>query len=249
MYEEFIDRVCSAFSDQVWNVPKKWNISIPLRDKVSEDGHFLPFYGYTSVFKLSDGDRKICRSIQEELFAKNREMFVPLPPETFHVTAHEYANVYTVSKDTAAIDAANAKVMPGIIRFFHDLNGRYRDTVITLKALGPSTNGSDVVSIKFIPEKKEDCDLLEYIFDEAERIWPVGRKYTPHVSLGYFKLVDFSKEKIDSLYSDIQKISKSIDFKVNFSVGDLVFQRHFDMQDFRGLFTVSDMTCEKCVDL
>lgn len=249
MYEEFIDRVSSAFSSQIWNVPKKWNISAPLRDKVSSNGDFLPFYGYTSVFRLSKEDRNICRSIQERLFEKNGDMFVVLPCETFHVTAHEYANVYTVSKSMDEIDEENNKVMPLIRSFFCDLYDRYRDTRITLKALGPSSNGSDVVSIKFIPDSKDDCALLEYIFDKSEQIWPVGKKYTPHVSLGYFKLQEFSRTQIDSLYSDMQLISKTIDYKVSFSVGDLVFQRHFDMKDFRGLFTVSDMEPGKCVNL
>ena len=242
--------ILNKFQHQQNTVPQEWKISVPLRDKVSEDSKYLPFYGYTSVFHLAKEDQEKCGVILNKVMAISGEMLIPLPSSSFHITAHEFANEYTVGKDMKKIDEANCTVIEKIASLFHFLNEKYGERSITLRALGPSTSGSDVVSIKFIPNTAKDEEILSEIFENSEKVWPVGRKYTPHVSLGYFKLNNYGKNTIDSLYANLRRISRDLDFKVSFSVGDLVFQRHFSMEDFRDLFSVSDMDDswrEKCL--
>lgn len=242
--------ILTKFEHQQKAVPAVWSISTPLKDKVSEDDSYLPFYGYTSVFQLTKEDQKKCGEILERVMAVSGDMLIPLPYTSFHITAHEFANEYTVSKDYSEIDEANGKVLENIGELFHSLEEKYGDKKVSLRVLGPSTSGSDVVSIKFLPDMEEDEAILSEIFERSEAIWPVRRTYMPHVSLGYFKMKNFEKNAIDDLYQNLKNISNSLDMKVSFSIGDLVYQRHFSMEDFRDLYSVADMDTfwrDKCL--
>ena len=237
---EFAERIKASFRKNIETVPERWTISEGLRDKVSPDGRFAPFYGYTSVYRLSEKDASRCRAIQDKLLDSHGPMFVPLPEHTFHLTAHEFCNEYTVSSSAAEIDAEEETIEKRIEDLFHKLHDSGRKDV-SLIALGPSTSGSDVVSIKFVPKDDEDARILQDIFSESEDIWPVGRPYTPHVSLGYFKTEEFPQDAVESLYREIKALAEETDFTISFSVDDLVYQRHFDMQDFRKIFSVAEM--------
>ena len=145
-----------------------------------------------------------------------------------------------MSSSAAEIDAEEETIEKRIEDLFHKLHDSGRKDV-SLIALGPSTSGSDVVSIKFVPKDDEDARILQDIFSESEDIWPVGRPYTPHVSLGYFKTEEFPQDAVESLYREIKALAEETDFTISFSVDDLVYQRHFDMQDFRKIFSVAEM--------
>ena len=240
-FGSFLNRIETTFGKNIDSIPAKWIISDGLRDKVMDDGHFSPFYGYTSVYRLSEEDAAKCSAIQRALFSSHISMFVPLPISTFHLTAHEFCNEYTVSHSPAEIDEEERRIEDKIRNLFSLLHREYGGRIIRLKALGPSTNGNDVVSIKFVPLTASDSSILQHIFSESEKIWPVGRYYTPHVSLGYFRTEQFSRESVTALYDDIRKEAEKTDFTISFSVDDLVYQRHYDMQDFRKIFSVSEV--------
>ncbi len=237
---EFSSRIYASFRKNIETVPEHWKISEGLRDKVSPAGCFAPFYGYTSVYRLSADDAAKCRIVQDKLLSCHGPMFVPLPERTFHLTAHEFCNEYTVSSSPSEIDEKEKTIENRIENLFHRLHRSERKGV-SLIALGPSTSGSDVVSIKFVPKTDDDAEILQDIFSESEEIWPVGRFYTPHVSLGYFKTEEFAQDAVESLYKDIRELAEQTDFTISFSVDDLVYQRHFDMQDFRKIFSVKEM--------
>ncbi len=234
----FVDRLTDAYSTSLANVPQKWVISSRLCDKV-EDSSFVPFYGYTSVYKLNDTEREKCIAVQDRIMGRHGNLFVPLPPQTFHLTAHEFCNEYTVSSVASEIDAAEQGIEDRIREMFHSIKERWEGAEIHLRALGPSC-GSDALSIKFVPEGARDSSILQTIFAESEDIWPVGTQYTPHVSLGYFRTRLFSGEEIVSLYKDLNDISASTDFTITLKADDLVYQRHFDMQDFRKILSVGE---------
>lgn len=235
------DYIIDKFNKQIETVPESWIISDGLRDKVSEKATYRPFYGYTSVFHLSEDEQKECSSILDKVLASSSDMLIPLPVSSFHITAHEFANEYTVSNRRDEIDKSNYEVLESIGALFHELNEEYDGRKISMRALGPSTSGSDVVSIKFIPSTKDDEAILETVFNKSEDIWPIGRKYMPHVSLGYFRTEVFAQDKVIALYDNLKAIRTNLDLHVTFSVRDLVYQRHFSMEDFRDLFSVADM--------
>ena len=234
----FVDRLTDAYSTSLANVPQKWVISSRLCDKV-EDSSFVPFYGYTSVYMLNDIEREKCLAVQNRIMSRHGNLFVQLPPATFHLTAHEFCNEYTVSAKASEIDAAEMSIEDKIRVMFHSINERWTGTEIRLRALGPSC-GTDALSIKFVPEGTKDSNILQTIFAESEDIWPVGTQYTPHVSLGYFRTKLFSGEEIVSLYRDLNDIAASTDFTITLRTDDLVYQRHFDMQDFRKILSVGE---------
>ena len=57
---EFAERIKASFRKNIETVPERWTISEGLKDKVSPDGRFAPFYGYTSVYRLSEKDASRC---------------------------------------------------------------------------------------------------------------------------------------------------------------------------------------------
>lgn len=239
-FSTFSKRIEDDFKKDTSITSGEWTISSRLRDKVTQAGSFAPFYGYTSVYMLSDEDRAKCQEIQDEIIGKHGNMLIQLPESTFHLTAHEFCNEYTVSHDRCDIDQREDEIDGSIRDLFHSLHEQYGNQDITLNALGPSTHGSDAISIKFVPATCGDSDILQTIFHDSENIWQVGKAYTPHVSLAYFRTEQFPENDVELLYEDIREIVRKTAFSITFSADDLVYQRHYDMKDFRKILSVSE---------
>lgn len=242
-YKEFISKIKDEFDKNINNVPVEWKVSKKLEDKITKYGTMNEFYGSTSVIKLNEEDRNKCIKLRDDLYKNNDDLLVRLHSKTFHLTIHAFCNVYNVSKDKHEIKRKMDSIEEDIKEMFKQINKEYGNETIRLKVLGPSTNGSDVVSIKFIPDSEKDFAILYNLFERCESIFPLNKPYTPHVSLGYFKLKKYTTNDIQRLYSDIKRISDYSNFYIELPVGDLVYQHHYHMNDFRDVFKVRD--CQK----
>ncbi|GAA0180921.1 hypothetical protein SH2C18_35330 [Clostridium sediminicola] len=239
-YKEFVSRVKEEFNNNIKSIPSEWKVSKKLADKITEDGSMNDFYGSTSVIKLSEEDRNKCIALRDELYKNNNDMLVRLHSKTFHLTIHAFCNVYNVSKDKKEIKRKMDSIEGDIKELFAQFNREYGKKTIRLKVLGPSTSGSDVVSIKFIPDSEKDHNILYDLFNRCEKLFPLNKPFTPHVSLGYFKLKKYTKDEIQRLYYDIKKVSDNSGFYIELPVGDLAYQHHYHMNDFRDVFMVKD---------
>jgi len=240
-YQEFTDRLIQSFANNMRHIPKEWTISERLSEKITMDGELKPFYGSTSVIALSEQDGAKCRAIQNELFARHADMFVKLHPETFHLTIHAFSNPYSVSTDNDEIKRDMAAIEGSIRAEFRKISEVYKGRTIRMKALGVSTGGGDVISIKFCPAAVRDYQIISDLFDRFERLYPLNKPYIPHVSLGYFKLKKYDSNEIESLYDTLIHLNQGAGFEIELEVNRFAYQHHYHMNDFRDVFRVDSV--------
>lgn len=237
-YEEFTERLTRGFTENMNHIPKEWTISDRLSEKITKDGNLKPFFGSTSVIALSEQDGAKCRQIQNELFARHPDMFVKLHPETFHLTIHAFSNPYSASNDNFEIEKEMATIKGGILAEFMEIGRLYKDRTIKMRALGTSTGGGDVISIKFIPAAEPDYHLIYDLFDRFEKLYPLNKPFIPHVSLGYFKINPYTPAEIRSLFDTLTHLNQSAGFEIELAVNWFAYQQHYHMNDFRDVFRV-----------
>jgi 2'-5' RNA ligase len=237
---EYKEMLLSNFAANFNNQPSEWVISERLSGKITADGGLNDFYGATTVIHLSDEAKSLCRNLQTQLFEHNPDMFVALDPDTFHLTIHALCNVYSVSPDIDEITTALDNQEPMVRAEFKQIAEAYPNTSIQMKALGTSTNGKDVVSIKFVPASGDDFNVLMDLFQRIENIHPLGERFIPHVSLGYFKLKHYTADEINRLYTCLVRLNEQSDFEIKLDVRQLVYQIHTNMNHFTDRFGVGD---------
>ena len=169
------------------DLPLPWTVSDRLLRKVTADGEMMPFYGATTVIMLSDKDRNSCLDVRDHLFGKHGDRFVALAPHTYHLTIHALSNAYNVDGDDGMIRHSIERTEPQVKTEFQRIAAQFGDRSIRMRALGVSTGGKDIIGLKFVPEAKEDCELLIDLFDRLEAVYPLGESFVPHVSLARLK--------------------------------------------------------------
>lgn len=235
-YQTFVKTLVANYESDMNSKPKNWRVSESLGKKVTPDGQLKHFYGATTVIGLNEQDIETCGLIQERLISEVPHMLIPLNKDTFHVTVHALSNEYTVPE--GEIQTEINRLEDKVAEEFTAIEQAYGGQVIRLRSLGPSTNGNDVVSIKFLPSTEKDFEVLYDLFTRFERIYPLERPYIPHVSLGYFKLETYNPSDVDKLYQSLEDLAALSDFEVTMDVNKLVYQIHHDMNDFRDQFFV-----------
>ncbi|OXS53813.1 hypothetical protein B1A99_28345 [Cohnella sp. CIP 111063] len=239
-YRTYSDRLISLFERQMNDLPLPWTVSDRLLRKVTADGEMMPFYGATTVIMLSDKDRNSCLDVRDHLFGKHGDRFVALAPHTYHLTIHALSNAYNVDGDDGMIRHSIERTEPQVKTEFQRIAAQFGDRSIRMRALGVSTGGKDIIGLKFVPEAKEDCELLIDLFDRLEAVYPLGESFVPHVSLGYHRVGPHSPEEVIALYDTLRRINRELEMTIELDVCELVYQHHYHMNDFRDVFAVKD---------
>ena len=230
-YQDYIETLKKKYDHDAEIFPKEWKISEKLVKKVSIEGFLQPFYGYTSVFKLEEKDIEKCCNLRNALYKGNEGLLVDLPIETYHITLHTFWNQNN-SGSVENVDKRMQVSFPEIKRAYEKIKTDYSNLVIRMRAWGVSSDGSDVVSIKFVPSSEEDYNNLMPLFEMMEKICPLNQPYVPHVSLGYFKVRNYTKDEIQRLFSAIQKLSYNHEFEVEMKVSNLIVALHKCMDKY-----------------
>jgi len=239
-YERFVQRLSLQFEQERKRLPIPWSISEGLADKVTADGRMNDFFGATTVIRLNETDLERCAELQGRLFEAHPGALVPIEPDTFHLTIHALSNGYNVSKETERIRESIERHEPLVEKTFREVCGLYAGRTIAMRSFGIGTSGKDVVSIKFYPVSANDCTLLNDLFERLERVYPLGKPFVPHVSLGYFRLREYGAGETASLYATLERLNAEGPFDIRLSVDDFVYQHHYSMNDFRDVFGVRD---------
>lgn len=122
--------------------------------------------------------------------------------------------------------------LPKVKKAFEEIRQKYGKFIIRMRALGVSSDCSDVVSIKFVPCEEKDYDLVMELFGYIEDICTLAKPYLPHISLGYFKAKEYSKEELERLFSTIRENAEGHSFTVDMAVEDLVYETHEAMSGY-----------------
>ena len=197
-FTEYTNQLTLKFTRDMKEMPLPWKISGKLGEKITLTGEMKPFYGATTVIKLSERDKMACIDICNRLFEQHGELFVPLEHDTYHLTIHALSNAYNVAKDDELIRQSIEEKEPVVMSTFRSFADVYGHEKIRMKALGLSTNGKDVVGFKYVPCEESDYERLIHLFNAMENVYPLGEFFVPHVSLGYFQIREYGDEEINS---------------------------------------------------
>ncbi len=242
MYDEQMERWKQEFRRQLDSRPSEWTIADGLSAKITPDDRMNAFYGATTVIRLAETDREAVRRLQADLMEAAPDMLVPVDPATFHLTIHALSNVYSAGPEPDDVRRSIAAHEPLVEAEFRRIRADYGGRVVRMTALGVSTSGKDVVSVKYIPESRDDFDVLTDLFDRIEAIYPLRRPYAPHVTLGYFRLRRYDAAEIERLYDAMARLSRERALgAIELPVDGLAYQLHRHMNDFRDVFTVGSL--------
>ena len=237
-YQEYMSQWQARFDRDMNAMPDPWIVSHKLQEKITPEGALKPFYGATTVYRMSERDIAACKVVRDRLFERHGGRIVGLAPDTYHLTVHALSNGYNVANDNESIRRSIAETEPKVAKAFRDIARLQVDRTIAMRALGVSTGGKDIIGIKFVPAAEADFELLIELFDRMETVYSLKEFYVPHVSLGYHQIRQHTPEEVSDLYDTLRQINKDIDLTIELAVADMVYQHHYDMGDFRDVFDV-----------
>lgn len=203
-----------------------------LSDKVDEEGNLCPYLGNTTVFAFNEKNsqmeylKKRVVFMQEVLYTMCRRMLaVRLQTHTLHMTLHDLKNgvLGKISKTEIRTVGTAAKNMldqlkkdPWIIRLRTTCVFNLVNTSVVL-GLEPCTD--------------EDCRLLMGLYDELEKICPLGHSLTPHITLAYYKPGVYQRDDIKKLGYVFESLSEE-KLTAEFHAEDLLYQEFYDMNHY-----------------
>ena len=159
-----------------------------------------------------------------------------LPPETFHVTIHDLNNPLDTPENLPQRMEETRKVVKEIFRNLES----YKNKKIHLKAVG-IIGIPTAVGIGFEPISERDFKVLLEIHRAFHKIRHIER-YIPHVTLGYFKPVNFKTREISEIASALKIITKaSRKLQITLEVKDLSYQVFDDMRSYHTIFKLEDI--------
>lgn len=231
-FHDYVKEVEEKYREESNFYPETWTISRKIEKKIGKDGSFLPFYGFTTVFRLGTEDWRKCCDLAELITSKVGDLLTILPEPTYHITLHTLWNDNNTDGGREAVAERMSDDRGKVEKAFREIKDKYGDKTIRMRALGVSSDCSDVVSIKFVPAEEEDYNLVMTLFGYIEDICTLGKPYLPHISLGYFKAKAYSKEELERLFSAIRENAEGHSFTVDMRVADLVYETHEAMSGY-----------------
>ncbi len=164
-----------------------------LRHKVDESGHFLPFFGNTTVFLLDSQTKEQLRTLQTELYHSGGGVLAqPLDPDTFHVTLHDLANGPVENAHLRNRMAAAAGPAKALLAGFQNQPLRMQATW-----LFNMVNTSIVLGLR--PADGESWNRLNGMYETLEQVVPLGYAMTPHITMAYFLPGTHRRELLEAL--------------------------------------------------
>lgn len=230
-FEDYKARLMSRFnSDSI--PPSEWRIAANIMKKVSEDGMLKPFYGYTSVFSLGALDSDKCRAPYDLISHRLKDLVILLPVDTFHLTLHTFWNQNN-SGSAEDVDRRFNESYESIKSAMDEITAIYQGREIEMFSPGVSTNGTDVISLKFIPASDDSYRVIMDLFQRMESICPLGQPYVPHISFAYFKRMIYSDEQIADIYKAIEEANRALGcIHINLPITSLAVMKHCIMSSY-----------------
>ena len=114
-----------------------------------------------------------------------------------------------------------------------EISAIYQDREIEMFSPGVSTNGTDVISLKFIPASDDSYRIIMDLFQRMETICPLGQPYVPHISFAYFKRMIYSNEQIAEIYKAIEEANNAYgNIHIKLPITSLEVMKHFIMSSY-----------------
>lgn len=191
--------------------------------KVSPVGVFLPFYGNTVVFDLSDETKQTLQDLQEELYRNAGWMLSQkLEPSTFHMTLHDMVNgpELTGELKTRMTEAA-AKVKQILVQW-QNLPPLHMKTTWLFNMVNTS------IVLGLTPADEEAWHRLDEMYTALESVIRLGYALTPHITMAYFKPGTWSQYDLNCL----RKALRPVELEMALKMENLVYQEFVDMNHY-----------------
>ncbi|KLO23812.1 hypothetical protein X275_01610 [Marinitoga sp. 1197] len=234
-YTEYINYQESINKILLDKLIKNWQVIDGIKLKVNLEGKYIRFIGNTILIFIEQNDIKIIKEIQKILYSKVGEILaLPLNADTFHITIHDLCNSFTYKNVVKCMKETEKNIKKIFIENFCVL----KNEIISFKSIGLFHGGS-AIGIQFIPANKKDYLLLMNIYNKIEKIFPLNKILIPHITLGYYKPVDYSIEELKKIKSAIETIKFNI--KINLKIKNLSFEKFYTMNDYSTIFSLKSL--------
>ena len=216
----------NLLDDYIWRslpMQSDFRTNTNLREKVNEQGNFLPFCGNTVVFDLDEATKKALLSLQEELYRSAGWMLSQkLDPATFHMTLHDLVNGSEGSDALLhPMEEAKKKAMPMLAQWRGQAPLRMKTTW-----LFNMVNTSIVLGLA--PADEDSWQRLDAMYTALESVVPLGYALTPHITMAYFKPGTYTQYDLNCLRPALHPVG----LEVALSLEDLSYQEFWDMNHY-----------------
>ena len=191
--------------------------------KVDRAGKFLPFYGNTVVFDLSDRTKLTIRDLQEELYRSAGWMLSQkLDPATFHMTLHDLVNGPDLNEELQnRMDLAEGKVK-AILENWKGLPPLRMTTTWLFNMVNTS------IVLGLAPAGEDSWHRLDEMYTALEAVVPLGYALTPHITMAYFKPGIYTQYDLNYL----RQVLHPVELDVELAMGNLAYQEFKDMNHY-----------------
>ncbi len=198
-----------------------------LSKKVDSQRKFREFIGNTVVFTLNDAEKCSIAALREELYTAADFMFSErLDTDTFHMTLHDLVNGAPGDQE--------------ILQRMEDIAPRAKALISRFRGEPPipmhgtwmfnMVNTSIVLGLK--PVDAEGYQRLAGMYQEFEKILPLGYALTPHITLAYFYPGTYTAQEAAKLSHAL----RSVDLDIELRMENLVLQNFLDMNRYETAF-------------
>jgi len=216
----------NILEDYISNSIPEWgefSTNLNLTKKVNCTGTFLPYFGNTVVFDLSDETKLALQVLQEELYQSAGWMLSQkVDPSTFHMTLHDLMNGPELTEDLKIrMKEAEAKAKPVLEPWM-------RQQPIRMKSSWLFNMVNTSIVLGLIPADEDSWRRLDEMYMALEPVATLGYALTPHITIAYFKPGSYSQYDLNCL----RKALHPIDLDVELKLKNLVYQEFMDMNHY-----------------
>lgn len=205
-----------------------------LKDKVSENDMFNPFFGDTIVFDLDESTKKNVATIIEVLYEKCSSIFAEkLNSQTLHITLHDLSNSPNLSEISDECFKNEIKLIEEL-----DSERLYEGTIhMKTNCIFNMMDTSLVLGV--IPSTEDDFLRLQSLYTKFDRIKSLDSSFTPHITLAYFSrgFKNFAASEIEELYTIVSKYNSQC-FEFDITTKNLIYQKFTSMNKYFNIFNL-----------
>lgn len=192
--------------------------------KVSPIGAFLPFYGNTVVFDLSDETKQTLQDLQEELYRNAGWMLSQkLDSSIFHMTLHDLANGSELSEELKARMAEAEKKVKPLLAQWQSLPPLHMKATWFFNMVNTS------IVLGLTPADENTWRRLDEMYTALESVVKLGYCLTPHITMAYFKPGIWSQYDLNCLRKALCPVELEFELKME----NLVYQEFIDMNHYK----------------
>lgn len=225
-YSKFKDRINSFEVPSFGIDAHNFIPSNSVKQKITSDRDFKPFYGDTIVFDLSDEDKRKVFYFVDRLYESIPDCFSKkLYEKTMHLTLHDLINSPNLESIHSQM-TANHSAIRGIIdreRISYDTIKMRSNYIINMM------NTSVVMC--FFPIDEIEYEKIIRLYSMVDEVFSLPYPFIPHVTLAYFNPNGFDESLAQRLTDCVNSLNKhSVD--ITLTTDKLVYQRFSSMNSY-----------------